>query len=82
MQRKVGKPFESSCTKSLLYILLCAAKKSTSGAVELVEGEHDVINLGKVEGYMAAALQSLKHEYTTSVTARITPGTVEDTYPL
>lgn len=56
-------------------MLLCAAKKSTSGAVELVEGEHDVINLGKVEGYMAAALQSLKHEYTTSVTARITPGT-------
>lgn len=47
-----------------------------------MEGEHDVINLGKVEGYMAAALQSLKHEYTTSVTARITPGIARDTYPL
>ena len=42
--------------------------------VELVEGEHDVINLKKIEGAMAASVQALKHEYATSVTARITPG--------
>ena len=51
------------------------AKKSAPSVVELVEGEHDVINLGRVEGAMATSLQALKHEYTTSVTARITPGT-------
>jgi hypothetical protein len=50
------------------------AKKASSVVVELVEGEHDVINLGKVEASMGSAVQALKHEYTTSVTARITPG--------
>ena len=42
--------------------------------VELVEGEKDVINFDKLEGSMVAALNSLKQEFTTSVTARITPG--------
>lgn len=50
------------------------AKKSTPSVVELVEGEHDVINLERVETSMGAVLQALKHDYTTSVTARITPG--------
>lgn len=43
-------------------------------AVQLVEGERDVINLQKVEGSMVAAVTSLKHDYTSSITARITPG--------
>ena len=58
----------------------CPAKKSggrgkSAGAtVELVEGEEEVINLQRIEGAMSASINALKHEYTTSVTARITPG--------
>ena len=42
--------------------------------MELVEGEEGVVNLKRVEGSMSAAVNSLKHEYATSVTAKITPG--------
>lgn len=51
--------------------------KKTTPMVELVEGEESVINLSKVEKTMVAAVQSLKHEYTTSVTTRITPASLE-----
>lgn len=46
--------------------------------MELVEGEEDVINMSKVDGSMLAAVNSLKHEYATTVTARITPGDLSD----
>lgn len=49
-------------------------KKSGQAVVELAEGEGDVINLGKVESSMAAAVNGLKQEYNSSVTGRITPG--------
>ena len=42
--------------------------------VQLDEEEKDVINLGKVESSMSAAVNALKQEYTSSVTGRITPG--------
>lgn len=41
--------------------------------MQLVEGERDVINMEKIEGGMSAVINSLKHEYTTSVVTRITP---------
>lgn len=56
-------------------LCFCCVAKKTTPMVELVEGEESVINLSKVEKTMVAAVQSLKHEYTTSVTTRITPGT-------
>lgn len=74
MRLHFGLKMPSSLTFTEIPSALHLAKKSTPSVVELVEGEHDVINLGKVEGSMAAALQALRHEYTTSVTARITPG--------
>lgn len=57
-----------------MYMSLPSAKKSGKAVVELVEGEQDVINLKKVEGAMQGAVSSLKHEYTTAITGRITPG--------
>ena len=55
------------------------AKKSSRPAVELVEGEEGVINLKKIEGAMSGAVEALKHEYTTAVSTRITPGVWEPT---
>lgn len=49
-------------------------RKSVGTVVELVEGEGDIINMNRVEGSMAAVVNSLKHEYTTNIVARITPG--------
>ena len=50
------------------------AKKSSQAVVELDEGEKDVINLGKVESSMLAAVNGLKQEFASSVSGRITPG--------
>ena len=55
------------------FVCALSVKKSPV-VVHLVEGERDVISLDKVEEMMFASVNSLKHDYTTSVIARITPG--------